>query len=137
MFCTCSRSISFTSLTPGKSRNGFLGRDSAESSRRGAASRTAWAIVPSIPNELTPARRGVVSTFHSERVLYTWNEVFANSIPRIWLFEVQARRQFFVFKRQDGLDKPSHSSGRSQTTDVCFRPEQITKLCAMTIPDKI
>ena len=47
------------------------GRDGPLGSGSGACSKTTWAFVPPSPNELTPARSGPLSDFHSWSFVFT------------------------------------------------------------------
>jgi len=61
-----------------------IGRSSrlrdGEAVRSGASSSTAWALVPPIPNELTPARRGAAERGQARAVALTKNGVCSNAI---------------------------------------------------------
>src|SRR5690606_10682399 len=50
---------------------GYNGRGSGSGGRSGASSKMAWALVPPIPNELTPARRGWSVRGHGRGALLT------------------------------------------------------------------
>ena len=53
--------------------------ESVDGARAGASSRTTWALVPPMPNELTPARRGPAA-FQSVNVVLTKNGLPEKSI---------------------------------------------------------
>ncbi|AKA09248.1 hypothetical protein SAZ_41495 [Streptomyces noursei ZPM] len=72
--CVARRSVASSravSVRPESSRR-CQGRSAVGAGRAGASSRTAWALVPPVPKELTPARRGVSSVFQSVSSVQTW-----------------------------------------------------------------
>ena len=63
-----------------ESASSFHGRDGPEGSAIGASSRITWALVPPMPREVTPARRGTPSVSQSRSSVLTKNGLLAKSI---------------------------------------------------------
>ena len=84
----------------------------------GASSSTTCALVPPMPKELTPARRGAAARGQARELGVDVERGCSRSRARVRLLEVQRRRDLPVLQRQHRLDQAGDARGRVEVADV-------------------
>ena len=98
----------------------------------GASSRTTWALVPPMPNELTPARRGAPSARPRAQLGVDVERARREVDLRVGRLEVQARRDLpGARSASDGLDQAGDAGRGVEVADVGLdRAEGAEAACA-------
>ena len=100
----------------------------------GASSRITCALVPLIPNDDTPARRGRPSTGHATASVSSRTLPADQSTCGDGRLRVQRPRQHLVLQRQHHLDHPGHTRRRLRVADIRLQRPQPQRPVLATRP---
>ena len=113
------------------------GREALATARSGgASSRTTWALVPPMPSELTPARRGAPSGRPGAQLGVDEERAAREVDPRVGRLEVEARRDLPVVQGEHRLDQAADPGRGVEVADVGLQRADGAEVPARSVPPR-